>query len=154
MNFGYKLPELKEFCKERGLKISGTKIKLIDDLIKTDESSMIAKVKHLNPLICSKAGLELAQDYVNSRKLESKKAEDAILNALLEKNISLASRILINYEANQVFSRGFGVDWKNTKEEEFTPVLSLIFSDTPAILRDVHEETFDVIRVAAGFNYL
>ncbi|MHB0987825.1 MAG: SAP domain-containing protein [Bellilinea sp.] len=154
LDYVFKVSELKEYCIERGIKTSGKKEELITRLLENDETGMRLKTKDKKIVICSEEGLKLAQDYLDFRQNESDLAKEAIIKALKTRDFKLASRVLINYEVNQFFQRGISVDWKKEKAENYIPTLSLIFTKTPTVLREIREEHLELLRVGTGFNYL
>ena len=154
LDYVYKVSELKEFCKERGLITTGKKGELIERLITADETGMITSVKNQNLYICSEKGMVLAQDYINQKKKDSDLAKGIIVEALKKRDFKLASRTLINYEINQFFQRGLNVNWKTEEVESFVPTLISIFSKTPTVLRDISEDKLEILRLVSGLNYL
>lgn len=61
---------------------------------------------------------------------------------------------MIEYEVQQVFKRGMGIDWNKVEVSEYSTGLSILSSSSPKILSDVSKENLEIIRLAAGFNYL
>jgi uncharacterized protein YbaR (Trm112 family) len=154
LDYLFKATELKTFCSERGLKVSGKKAELIERLIIADEKSMKNKISNQRLLSCTESGHILAEEYLEKNRKEKDDAENIILQALKKKDIHLATKTMISYEASQVFPRGLGTDWSKEKEDSYLPVLSLIFSGTPEILAGIPSEKLENLRVIAAFEYL
>ncbi len=154
IGFNFRVMDLKGFCKERGLTISGKKSDLIDRLVNADDSGMKSLVKFSKIYSCSETGKKIARDYLDFRKEEEIVAEEKMVEALKKRDFKTATQIMIDYEKNQVFPRGMGIDWSQEEVENYLPILSMIFNDTPKILKDIPKEKLEPIRLLAGRNYL
>jgi hypothetical protein len=154
LRYKFLVKELKEMCQQRGLPVSGKKDDLISRLIQADEKGMQQLVKGLKLLCCTEKGLPIVQEYISYRKEERRIADDIVLDALKKKEFRSAAQTMIDYEANQVFSRGIGIDWKHQKTSRYVDELGEIFICKPKILDSVPNEKMELLRIMAGFAYL
>jgi len=154
MDYNFKLSELKELCKQRELKLSGKKAELIERLISFDEKGMSKLVENMDVYTCSQSGRKLADDYIETKRLEFDLAEKNVIKALEERNFIQATRTMINYESKQFFPRGMGINWKREKEEKYLPILTRIFDSTPKVLANTNKDKLEYLRVISGRNYL
>jgi len=154
LDYSFKVTELKTLCKSKGLSTSGKKSDLIDRLIKTDKKGMMSEVKSIKIYSCSDSGLNLAQDYLDMRLEEKRIAEEKVYESLKKKDFKSASQIMIDYERNQVFPRGLGINWNSIGIENYVSGLRELFENTPKILRNIPDEKLKILRIEAGFSFL
>lgn len=153
MNYKLIIPELKKLCADRGLPVSGKKTDLINRLITTDEPGMQRELSELKVVMCSEKGKLLAQAYLEMRKQEREEAEKLVMDYLRKREFLQAGTSVAKYEANQVFPRGLGIDWR--KESLFpnprnTYILKSIFEETPTVAKGVNQQELEQFRLAAG----
>lgn len=154
LDYLYKATELKAFCSERGLKVSGRKAELIERLIAADKENMTQKIGKARLYCCSDVGRVIAEEYITKKRTDKENAQSITIDALKKKDFLRAAKSMIDYEAQQVFQRGMGINWKNVDASEYTRGLTTLFTSSPRILSDVSIENLEHIRQAAGFNYL
>jgi len=152
LEYGFTVNDLKEFCRKRGLKVTGKKDELVERLVIADELGMKNKVENFSAYICSAKTKKAVQNYQDAKKQKYVKAEEVVLSAFGERNFKLATRTMLNYRANQAFH--WDDDWKHKKEEDFIPTLKIIFAETPTILKYIPSDKLDILRVLAGREYL
>jgi hypothetical protein len=154
LDYRFKATELKPFLKERGLKVSGRKLELIDRLIATGDAQIEALVAELDIHRCSAAGRTAAEKYLTLQKEKRAKAEGAVLDFLRAGDFDAASRAVADYEAGQVFRRGLGIDWKHYDVSRDTKLLNKIFAGRPTILNQLREEDWPSLRIATAMMAL
>ena len=154
VNYKFGASELKLMLKERGLKVSGRKEELIQRLTENNEQSMRDATKGLIMYRCTTKGTQLAEYYLESEKVKRDAAERNVLDLLARKELLEAVRIVIQYEAFQVFPRGVGIDWKNYDVKSDVESLKIIFERVPGILKDIKENRLDKLRLAAAMMQL
>jgi len=154
MDYSFKVVDLKQFSKERGLPVSGLKAELIKRLIKADEKGMNLKVAGLQLISCTKDGELLSRKYLDKKQEDRRIAENSVLNALKSRDFHSAVRTMISYEANQVIPRGLGIDWRNTEGKQFIDELKILFGKPPVILRDIQKENLNLLRMYAAIDCL
>jgi len=154
VDFKFKVAELKNMLKERQLQVSGRKADLIDRLIENDREGMVEATKGLRILKCSEEGEKLANDYLNQEKEKREKAEKEVLNLLGKRSFSKAVKVVAEFEASQVFPRGFGIDWSSYSGESDVEDLNTIFGRIPGILKGLDEDRLERLRFAAAMMHL
>ena len=154
LDYKFKVTELKNLCKAKGLPISGNKLDLIERLINVDEKGMIKETSNLVIFTCSLSGKSLIDGYFDAKKREKDNAEALILSALKKRDFKLASKLKINYEENQVFVKEENANWKKEKEKKYLSILSYMFLETPKILGDIPKDKLEPLRIIAGRDYL
>ena len=80
--------------------------------------------------------------------------EQQTLQALRERRFKEASEMVSAFEAQQVFPRGVGVDWKHCNSARDVEMLKVMFNSRPKILGSLTDEQMAHLRVAAGMMYL
>lgn len=154
LDYRFKATELKPFLKERGLKVSGRKLELIDRLIASGDAQIKALVADLDLHRCSAAGRTVAEKYLAVQKEKRAKAEAAVLDLLRAGDFDAASRTVAEYEAGQVFQRGLGINWKDYDVSRDTKLLNKIFAGRPTILNQLREEDWPSLRIATAMMAL
>jgi hypothetical protein len=150
LEYKYKVTDLKKLLIKRGLPVSGRKADLIGRLIDADPETMQRDVKGLDLFICTDKGHELAEQYLENEKEKKGKMQEKVLDAMQNHELRLASQLVAAYEAEQVFPRGIGVDWKNYDSSSDVEILSYIFDRCPKVLANLTNEQLEPLRVAAG----
>ena len=152
--YQYKVPDLKRLLKERNLPVSGRKDKLIERLVQADADGMQQTVAELKVLRCTAKGQQIAEDYLVREKEKRTLLEQQVLEALQAGRFQEASERVVAYEAQQVFPRGLGVDWKNHDVARDVEILEYIFHRKPEIFQQVNNHDVNVLRTAAAMGYL
>lgn len=146
----YKLPDLKSFCAERGLKVSGKKSELIERLMRIDESGL-REITSQKPIYsCTQKGLAIAKAHISIKE----KAQQGVAEALKKRDYFQAATLMIDFEKQQVFPRGMGINWKTINPKEFVQGLKQLFETTPDILLHIPEEKLNLLKEYAGAAYL
>jgi hypothetical protein len=154
MDAKFKGSDLKSLLKERNLPVTGKKSILIEKLLQSDREGMNNLLQNFDTIICTEKGKSIADDFLKKEE-EIKNAVEQRTVHLLQKGKFYEARICIaNYEAEQVFQRGIGIDWKNHKPNREEPILKVIFSKTPTMLKSLNQEQIDALRLAAGMMEL
>jgi hypothetical protein len=154
LNYKFKVSDLKSMLREKGLKVSGRKEELIQRLIDNDAKSMYEVTKGIDLYRCTAAGKQLAEHYLEDKRVKRETAEQEILSLLMGEEFLEAVCVVAQYEATQVFARGIGIDWKNYDGTSDVESLGVIFNTTPAILKGIEENQLRQLRPAAGMMLL
>lgn len=153
LDYKFKAAELKEMLKKRVLAVSGRKGDLIQRLIQADPAGMKQAVSGLTLLLCSESGRQTAEQYLASEKAKRSEIEQQIMEYLQQRKFREASVTVASYEAEQVFSRGIGMDWKHHDPARDIAILNTIFGSKPKILTRLDDGQLHPLRLAAGMIY-
>lgn len=154
LDYRFKAGELKRLLKERGLSVTGRKLDLIGRLVQADANGMRHIASDVTVLHCSDRGREIAEQFIANEKGKRSGIENQVLKHLRSRNFKEASVAVASYEAEQVFSRGIGIDWKHHNPARDISILNTIFSNTPKILSSLSKRQLEALRHAAGMIYL
>ncbi len=154
IDYKFKVTELKNLLKERGLPVSGRKNDLIQRLIQADSKGMKKTVAGLIVLLCSEQGQEVAEQFLASEESKRDKTEQQVLQYLSQRKFKEASTVVASYEAEQVFPRGIGIDWQHHNPTRDIAILNAIAQGKPRILKSLSESQLNTLRLAAGMMYL
>jgi hypothetical protein len=154
LGYKHKVPELKAMLKQRGLPVSGRKAELIERLIQADSEGMRRAVRGLSVVQCTEKGRAIADEHLAQEKENRRRAEEQTLQALRQRRFKEASRVVAAYEAQQVFARGIGIDWKNHDSANDVAMLEVMVQASPRILGFLTEEQLRHLRLAAGMTHL
>jgi hypothetical protein len=151
----YRATELKDFLRQRGIDISGTKDKLVQRLIQADKEGITKLVAGTEILTCTQAGREIAERYITSEKEKRIKVEQQVKEYLADHNFKEASLTVSRYEAEQVFSRGTGIDWKHHGPNLDILMLNNIFNKKPPkIIERLSNDKLEVVKIATAMMEL
>ncbi|HRX01050.1 MAG TPA: SAP domain-containing protein [Cyclobacteriaceae bacterium] len=148
VDYKFKILELKETLKTKGLKISGRKEELIQRLIENDPQLMHEKTKDLVLYRCTKEGMQFANRYLEEERAVKNKVEHDVMNYLKNRQYLKASQLIVKYKESQVFY--FIQDNVNGLTRDLKP----IFEVTPDLLSGVDKMQLDQLRLAAGMMLL
>lgn len=154
LDYKFKAAELKDIAKKRGLTVSGRKGDLIQRLIQADSEGMKRAVSGLTVLLCSEDGRGIAEQYLANEKAKRRKVEQQVMECLRQRKFKDASVAVASYEAEQVFPRGIGIDWKHHNPAHDIAMLNAIFGSKPKILARLNDSQSDALRLVAGMMYL
>jgi hypothetical protein len=154
LDYKFKATELMGMLKQCGLPVSGRKSDLIQRLIKADPDGLKAAVSGLTVLQCSEYGRAVAEKYLADDKSQRRSIEDQVISYLKQRNFRAASIAVANFEAEQVFPRGMGIDWKQYNPAGDLAMLKFVFESKPKILGQLDNGQLNSLRVAAGMMYL
>jgi len=154
LDYKFKVSELKSMLRRRGLPVSGRKIDLIQRLVQADPEGMKQAVTGLKVLVCTEDGRKIAEEYLAGERAKRSKVEQRVMEYLRRRKFKDASMTVASYEAEQVFPRGIGIDWKRYNPAHDITILNFIFSRKPKILARLDDEQSLVLRLAAGMMYL
>jgi hypothetical protein len=155
LSYKYKVPELKALLKQRGLSASGCKEEMIERLVQTDPDGMKKAAAELSLLQCTQRGREIAEQYIEAEKEKHAQVERQVVEYLIKRKFKEASLAVAAYEAEQVFSRGMGIDWKRYNPKHDIETLNTIFdSKPPKILARLGNEKLETLRIAAAMMAL
>jgi len=154
LDYKYKVSELKSMLKQRGLPVSGRKAELIERLVQADPEGMRKATRGLSVLQCTEKGRTIAEEYLAQEKETRAKVEEQTLQALRQRRFKEASQVVAAFEAQQVFTRGIGIDWKHHNPAHDVAMLKVIFRAKPKILSSLNDEQMGHLRLAAGMMHL
>lgn len=154
LDYNFKAAELKAMLKQRGLPVSRRKEELINRLVQADSEGMKNAIAGLTILLCSERGREIADQYITIEKAKRTKLEGQVLEYIKQGKFKESSVTVAAYEAEQVFPRGIGIDWKNHNPARDIEMLKLIFGNRPKILSRLNDDQLAALRLAAGMIYL
>lgn len=152
--YRFKVNELKNMLKQRGLPVSGRKEDLIARLVQADTEGMKKAAAGLSVIHCTEQGRAVAKQYLNGEKEKRAKVEQEVMDAIRKRKFKEASQLVAAFEAEQVFQRGIGIDWKNYNPSRDVAILSNLFNSAPKRLASLKAELLEQLRVAAGMIHL
>ena len=147
MEFIFQAAQLKDFLKERDLKITGNKGELIERLIKADRSGMVNVIPKGRIMKCSANSLKLITDYKDKKKLALDSAKKQSFNALQLNDPSKAYSIYCSYQEAYV-TPNFRIDYEQVQK------LTNLLTSQPKILSNVSSQNLMSLKVIAGFYQL
>jgi len=150
----FKVSEMKQMLKAAGLKVSGRKAEQAERLIENDLAGARQAVGDFFALRCTNEGEDLSVSFLAEQEKERESAEAAAFAKLKEHKFKEAASIVTNFEKDQVFSRGIGIDWSDAYPARQAHQLEMIFKNIPKILSGIDEHTFHDLRIAAGMMEL
>jgi len=154
MDYQYNTTKLKSMLKERGLKVSGLKADLIKRLVSADPDGIKQITDNHKLLECSEKGRIIAQNYLAEARERKNKAirdsQEAIKTNCYEEAIKIVSR----FESEQVFPRGYNIDWDNPDIKRDHAIIKYMFSGKPKILKNLNDELLPDFRLAAAMMFL
>ncbi len=149
LSYKYKTNELRDMLKQRSLPSSGRKDEMIHRLIEADPNGMEKTVKELKFLECTQQGRGIALQYLRTEGEKHTKIEQQVMEYLRKRKFKEASLAVAAYEAEQVFPRGMGMDWRHYNPERDVEILSSIFKNKPDILAQLGDDKLEVLRISA-----
>ncbi len=152
--YKYKVAELKDMLKQRDLPVSGRKDDMIQRLVTTDPIGIKKSIAGLALLECTQHGKELAEKYLLNEKEKRNCVEQQVLEYIRKRMFREASVAVAAYEAEQVFPRGMGIDWKRHSPNRDIEMMNTIFSSKPKILSKLRDDKLDNLRQGAAMMAL
>lgn len=149
-----KVSDLKKMAKERGLSQSGRKDQIIARLVNSDYEGMAAVASRIDLLVCTDSGRAIAQEYVAGEDATRQAAETLSLAALERHDFLQAARVVAQYEAEQVFPRGIGIDWSDPDQSRTVALTEGIFQARPTQVHGFDDESLERLRIAAAMMSL
>jgi len=154
LDYKFKVSELKDMLRKRFLPVSGRKIDLIQRLVQVDIEGMKQAVTGLEVLVCTEEGRKIAEEYLANERAKRSKVEQQVMEYLRRRKFKDASVTVASYEAEQVFPRGMGIDWKHYNPAHDITILNFIFGRKPKILARLDDKQSLILRLVAGMMYL
>lgn len=152
--YRYKVNELKDMLKQRGLPVSGSKDELAQRLVQADPNGLRKAVAELRLLKCTEHGHEMAEQYLVAEKEKRAKVEYRVMEYLTKRKFREASLMVAAYEVEQVFSRGIGLDWKHYDPSHNVEMLKTLFESKPRIVAQLGDERLEALRIGAAMMAL
>jgi hypothetical protein len=150
LDAAFKATEIKGFLRDRGLPLSGRKAECIERLLVADSSSMETKVAGINAFVCTAAGKEIAEQFLAGEEERSRVARERSLRLLQDGDVHGALATVAEFERQQVFQRGIGVDWSGRPSTDDVDLVRAIMVARPKILRGVADAEWRTIQTAAA----
>ena len=154
LSYKYKVTELKDMLKQRGLAVSGRKDEMIQRLVQADTEGMKKAAGGLSLLECTAIGHEVVAQYIAVEREKRARVEQEVLEHLNRRKFKEASMTVATYEAEQVFPRGLGIDWKYHNPDRDIEMLNLIFRSKPKIIAKLGDDKLPALRLGAGMMAL
>ena len=147
LGWQYVVVELKDFLRERGLRVSGRKVDLVERLVKADLEGMEKIAGTTVAYRCSEKGREIAEQYLLERKDKEEKAREDTFNALEQREFQQAWQIMTSHNAQRVFSDGLMTDI-----QEFMGSCRAIFAYQPKMLASLNSKQIEQLRCLAAMS--
>lgn len=154
LEYKHKVTELKDMLKKRGLPVSGRKDEMAQRLVTADPNGMKKSIEDLTVVECTQSGRQLAEQYLLGEKEKRSRVEQQIIEYIKKRMFREACLAVAAYEAEQVFSRGLGVDWKHYNPSRDIEVLTIIFNSKPKILSKLGDDKLENLRQGASLMEL
>ncbi len=154
ISYKYKVSELKDLLKQRGLSVSGRKDEMVQRLVQTDTNGMKKAVSELTLLKCTQRGHEIAEQYLVAERETRLKVEQQVMEYLTNRKFREASLVVASYETEQVFPRGIGMDWKHYNPNRDIEILNTIFGSKPRIIAQLVDAKLEALRIGAAMMAL
>lgn len=150
----YTVSDLKEMLKQRGMPISGRKEDLVERLVEGDPKGMKKAVAGVTLVRCSSQGRRIVEEYLAQEQTRREQMEKDVIEALKHHRFRDASLAMASYEAEQVFARGIGIDWKHYDPSSDVELLTTIFQQKPKRLAHLADAQMEAVRIAVGMRIL
>ena len=152
----YSLKELKTFCKEMKLKVSGTKNVLAQNIINFDPDKALNLIKNFDTsvyYICTENGLSVVETYLQNKEIAISETKQTIFDFLAKKDYAGMVNFVDKYRTFDLFER---TDFKNTVacNPRILFYIKFLNEDTPQILKHLSKETISKLREKAIFEDL
>lgn len=163
LSYKYKVTELKDMLKQRGLPVSGRKEEMIERLVQADPDGIKKAVAELSLLKCTQRGHEIAEQYIEAEKEKRAQVERQVIEYLTERRFREASLAVSAWEREQVFPIGLATGIASEKQNSNRDVetsqnrikmLNTIFESKPKILARLGNEKLETLRIAAAMMAL
>lgn len=147
----FRAKELEAMLRARGLKVSGTKIVKIARLIEAHATEMTKLVQNFELLLCTEQGRMLVDDFLARQVAEKSRAKSESFAALEAGDFHLASNIVTQFHAKQIFGAGSGTFSLSSEHTHTWMVrrLELIAKAMPRIIATAKPESLPYLRRAA-----
>lgn len=154
LSAGHSVKELKDLCKEHGLKVSGTREILVPRLVESVPEVVTALVAGRTVLRCSAEAQQLVNRLAAEDDARRAAAEAGAREALRARDLLRACREVALFEAKQSSPRGLGIDWKHYDAAPDVAALSALFTRWPHLLDFVPQDDRNAFRETAAEAYL
>jgi hypothetical protein len=148
----FKIPDLKQFLRERDLPASGKKADLLARLLSADWEGITSKVSNVTAYVCTLEGKALADDFC-AKELEAQRQVDArCLEKVAQGDFRGAAREVAEYSRQRViFDSPIAISLDDHDQEL---LLRYTAAARPRILQDVSPEDWKVAQNAAVMRSL
>jgi hypothetical protein len=144
----FTLSKLKELAKAKGLKVSGKKSELAQQLSEAGvDMSAIKKDETL--FICTDFALSLVTSYKDKKLQAHKDAQSATLKFLKDGKLKEAFALVVAYEKDQYYPRGIGVDLSNASGLMYQDLMTVSSAQPKLHARRFGELLFEIRERAA-----
>lgn len=146
----WKIIELKQLLRGRGLKTSGNKAELIDRLIVSDTPGMIRDLHGLELYKCSEEASRLAENYVASARSERESAEQQTFELLRAHQLGQAWETYNAYADKLVVLQSMLAMISHGSLRYEIDITERVLRAKPKILGDVQPAKLEALRIAAS----
>lgn len=151
---GFSGEQLKGMAKARNLSLSGTKAKIATRLVEFDSAAMEESIRGRRLLVCSPMGMEIAIAYRERKRKGRAEAQLRCVQHLDAGEFREAAISMGEFESDQIFARGMGIDWTRYDPAGDVRRLEAIYSSVPGILRGIRPDVIPHVRRAAAMCLL
>lgn len=146
VSFRFKVPELKDLLKERGIKGVDGKEAMVKALVVADRAGAESLVESIELLVMSDSAMQVMRELEEAQEAAKRKAQEQEFELLLRGEPASA------FWAHRKYSKAYEQYQLSDHEGE---QLGFLFRKTPKMLvEQLSEETFRVIRALAGMKLL
>lgn len=147
--------DLKKALQKHSLKVSGKKADLIERLVTEAPQEARRLAARHRALVCTNKGREIAEAYLKEVNTKREQAEQTALAMVQQRRFTDAARAVAAFEQTQVFPRGMGMNWGDPElPERLGDEIKRIFEVRPSILRDMPDDRWETVRIAAAMMEL
>lgn len=154
----FRVPELVELCKLYGLDHKGRKSELLARLVDgVADSQLRTHVQNVQAFECSDRGRIIGEDFKQGAEADRKRAEEESFEALRNRKLADACRVVYGFEQRQPMQRGLGIDWKQMDPTRDLEQLSSIFVNARKPVgseASLDERSAEDARIAAAMSLL
>ena len=158
LNYRFRVIELKDFLKQKGLKLSGKKAELIQRIIEEDRVLAESLVSDFRLLGLTQTGQYLSIKYRGFCKYELEETQTKIIDALQMNNYELASELAADHKARQVRFSGLYVKPNIASyladRKRYAQSLRELYNFIPRNYIHLHDSEIDLLRLQAAFQVL
>ncbi len=145
---------MKPFLKTKGQKVTGNKRELALSASVFQNDKFIKDIQKQTIYILSESGNQKVLDFLMFKTYEREEAEKKTIEFLESHDYKSACLTMIEYEKQQVFPRGMGIDWNHYNPKDDISALKSMFSSAPKILKGISNEKLKILQIAGAMKFL
>jgi hypothetical protein len=146
--------DLKSLLRQQGLSDRGSKAEMAQRFFDHQPDKAAEAVSGITAYQCSEHGRPLAEAAVERYKEVRGSAERAVSKALKQRDFAAAAKIVVEFEAAQVFPRGINVKWDADQAAALLADVIELYQARPTILHGITEDMLETLRPAAAMMML